>query len=69
VTTVPSYDDNLFLDGIAQALNGDPAGLVNAVGYPIAADTGLAAFLIGLEVRVLLLAALSISGDFTSLMP
>ena len=67
VTTVPSNDVDLFLAGIAQAVNGDPAGLVNAVGYPIAADTGLAAFLGGLEVRVLLSAAQSIAGDFTGL--
>ncbi len=39
--SVPAYDVNLFLDGIQQAIGGDPAGLINAIGYPIAADTAL----------------------------
>lgn len=43
VTTAPSYNINLFLDGIRQAVNGDPMGLVNAVGYPIAADVAMLA--------------------------
>ncbi|RUP05110.1 MAG: PPE family protein [Mycobacterium sp.] len=43
--SLPSYDVNLFLDGITQAVAGDPAGLINAVGYPLAADTGLLTFL------------------------
>lgn len=43
--SLPSYDVNLFLDGIRQAVDGDPAGLLNAVGYPVAADTGLLTFL------------------------
>ncbi len=41
LTTIPSYDVNLFLDGIQQAANGNPEGLVNALGDPIAADFGL----------------------------
>ncbi|KQH77915.1 hypothetical protein AO501_31460 [Mycobacterium gordonae] len=43
--SLPSYDLNLFLDGIRQAVEGDPAGIVNAIGYPVAADTGLLTFL------------------------
>ncbi len=39
--TVPSYDVNLFLGGIETALNGNAYGLVEAIGYPIAADMGL----------------------------
>ena len=36
--SIPAYDANLFLDGIQQALTGQPVqGLVNAVGRPIAA--------------------------------
>lgn len=54
VTEVPSYDLNLFLDGIEQAVNGDPIGLINAIGYPIAADVGLLALAGGLEGLVLL---------------
>jgi hypothetical protein len=38
LVSVPAYDVNLFLDGIQQALDGQPVmGLVNAVGRPIAA--------------------------------
>ncbi len=52
--TLPSYDVNLFLDGVLQAVNGAPVqGLVNAIGYPIAADTALV--LLGLSVEALLL--------------
>ena len=40
--TMPSYDVNLFLDGITQAVNGDPVGgLINAFGQPLAGDVGL----------------------------
>lgn len=53
-TSIPSYDLNLFLDGIEQAANGDPMGLVNAVGKPIAATTALAIAGAGLEGLVLL---------------
>jgi hypothetical protein len=42
VISLPSYDVNLFLNGITEAINGDPVGgLVNAFGDPIAADVGL----------------------------
>lgn len=54
LTEVPSYNLNLFLDGIEQAVNGDPVGLINAIGYPIAADVGLLALAGGLEGLVLL---------------
>jgi hypothetical protein len=40
--TLPSYDLNLALDGLKIALAGNPAGLVDAIGYPIAADPALA---------------------------
>ncbi len=42
-TTIPSYDVNLFLDGIQQVASGNLEGLVNAIGNPIAADFGLGA--------------------------
>jgi hypothetical protein len=39
---LPSYDFNLFLNGVTQMVNGQPLdGLINAIGYPIAADVGL----------------------------
>ncbi|OBI89389.1 PE-PPE domain-containing protein [Mycobacterium sp. 1245805.9] len=61
LVSLPSYDLNLFLDGVNQMVNGQPlAGLVNAIGYPIAADVGLLPLLGGLEVAVLGEAAYSI---------
>jgi hypothetical protein len=65
--SVPSYDVNLFLNGILQAVNGDPVGLIHAVGDPIAADIGLFTIAGGFEAIVLASAAESIVGDFTSL--
>jgi hypothetical protein len=51
LVTIPSYDVNLFLNGITQAINGDPVGgLINAFGDPIAANTGLFTLAGGLEV-------------------
>ncbi|OBA73216.1 hypothetical protein A5641_06160 [Mycobacterium sp. 1554424.7] len=50
VTTLPSYDLNLFLNGISQAINGDPVqGLVNAIGLPIAGDIGMGTVAGGVE--------------------
>ncbi|BBZ42619.1 PE family protein [Mycobacterium conspicuum] len=67
--SVPAYDVNLFLGGIAQALAGDPMGLVNAIGYPIAATTGLLIVAGGVEGLVVLGAVASIIKDFTDLIP
>ncbi|OBG39405.1 PE-PPE domain-containing protein [Mycobacterium sp. E3198] len=54
LVSLPSYDVNLFLNGVTQMVNGQPlAGLVNAFGYPVAADVGLLPLLGGLEVAVL----------------
>ena len=48
--SIPSYDVNLFLDGILQAVNGQPVlGLTNAVGQPIASDIALYLWLVSLE--------------------
>jgi hypothetical protein len=65
--SVPSYDVNLFLDGISQAVGGDPLGLINAVGDPIAADVALFTIAGGFEAIVLVSAAESIIGDFAGL--
>ena len=55
VTTLPSYDVNLFLDGINQAITGQPVqGIINAIGDPIAADVGIGSFAVGGEGLVLL---------------
>jgi hypothetical protein len=54
LTSVPSYELNLFLDGISEMVNGAPAqGLVNAIGMPIAAHMGLVTLLGGYELFVL----------------
>jgi PE-PPE domain-containing protein/PE family protein len=47
--SIPSYDVNLFLGGIGQALSGDPVGLLNAFGNPLAADIGLTTVAGGIE--------------------
>jgi len=52
--SIPSYDVNLFANGIIQAVNGQPlAGLINAIGDPIAADVGLVTFTGGFELVVI----------------
>jgi hypothetical protein len=69
LTSIPAYDLNLFLDGIAQAAGGDPIGLINAIGYPLAATAGLLTVAGGVEALVLLGTAASIIKDFTGLIP
>jgi len=54
VVTLPSYDVNLFLNGITEAINGNPVqGLTDAFGLPIAADVGLTTLAGGFELIVL----------------
>jgi hypothetical protein len=53
LVSLPSYDVNLFLGGIGQALSGDPVGLLNAFGDPIAADVGLGTVAAGIEFFVI----------------
>ncbi len=65
LTTVPSYNLNLFLDGIQQAVNGDPVGLFNAIGKPIAADVAVGTLAAGFEFIVLTDALGSVIGDLT----
>ena len=57
LTTLPLYDVNLFLDGIKQH------SLLNAVGLPVAADTGLLTLAASFEVIVILNQAAAIGGD------
>jgi hypothetical protein len=66
---IPAYDATFFLNGIAQAAGGDPVGLINAIGYPIAATTGLLTVLGGIEGLVLITAVGNIVNDFTGLIP
>jgi PE-PPE domain/PE family len=49
VIGIPTYDFNLFLDGIMQAANGQPVGLLHAVGQPVASDVALYLYLLSLE--------------------
>ena len=42
-------DFDLFLDGIMQAVNGQPVGLVHAFAQPIASDVALYLYLASLE--------------------
>jgi hypothetical protein len=58
VTSIPSYNVNLFLNGVEQVVNGDPiGGLVYAFGAPVAADVALGMLSGGFELEVLLDAA------------
>jgi PE-PPE domain/PE family len=55
VTTLPSYDVNLFLGGIQQIADGDlTGGLIYALGAPFAADTALGVLAGGFELEVIL---------------
>ena len=48
--TLPVYDSTLFLDGLTQAVSGDPNGAVNAFGLPVAASVGLGTYSALIEV-------------------
>jgi len=69
VISVPAYDVSLFIDGIAQAVGGDPVGLIHAIGDPIVADVGLITLMGGIEVLFLGTAAGDMVRDFTSPTP
>jgi hypothetical protein len=52
--SLPSYDVNLFLDGITEAINGNVIqGLTDAFGLPIAANVGLGILAAGFELIAL----------------
>jgi hypothetical protein len=67
VFSVPAYNLELFGNGLAQAATGDPLGLINAIGNPIAADVALFSIAGGFEALVLISAVQSILGDLSSL--
>ncbi|MBW0019049.1 MAG: PE-PPE domain-containing protein [Mycobacterium sp.] len=69
LTVIPAYDVNLFLGGIAQAAGGDPMGLVNAIGLPIAADTALVTLAGGFDALVYVSAVAQIAEAFAALVP
>ncbi|BDB39931.1 MULTISPECIES: PE-PPE domain-containing protein [Mycobacterium] len=68
VTTLPSYDFNLFLDGIQQAVHGDPMGVVNAIGNPIAANVALLTLAGGFQTIVTIDTIESVIGDLTGIL-
>ncbi|KQH80806.1 hypothetical protein AO501_20245 [Mycobacterium gordonae] len=67
VTSGLSYNVNLYLEGIQQAINGDPMGFVNAIGYPLAADVALIAGVGLLQTLVLVVAGQTIANDISTL--
>ena len=69
VATLPLYDFDLAVDGLIEALSGDPAGLVDAVGLPIAADTALLTLLGAYEITAVATQAGSIVADLAGLIP
>ncbi|MCW2662868.1 MAG: hypothetical protein JWP83_4020 [Mycobacterium sp.] len=62
-TELPFYDSELFLSQLAQG------NLINAIGYPIAADMGLGTVAGGVEALTLLSAVTSNVKDIQSLIP
>ncbi len=70
LTSVPSYDVNVFLGGVQQILGGDiTGGLEYALGGPLAVDTGMLVLVGGFEFRVFEHAATQIYYDITGKMP
>ena len=61
LTSLPAYDLSLFTDNLS---NGD---LLDALGLPIAADTGMGTLFAGFAVAVIDNAATQISADFSGL--
>ncbi|MFV0495147.1 PE-PPE domain-containing protein [Mycobacterium sp.] len=65
-TTLPSYSLNLFLDGIQDFAGGDPNGLINAVGDPLAVTAAMLTMGGGLEALAVLDAVTAIPGNFSA---
>ncbi|MGO9034703.1 PE-PPE domain-containing protein [Mycobacterium sp.] len=61
VTSLPAYDVSLFTDNLS---NGD---ILDALGLPLAADTGIGTLAAGFEVSILSDAASQIAADFSGL--
>ena len=61
LTSLPAYDLSLFTDNLS---NGD---LLDAIGLPIAADTGMGTLFAGFAVAVVDHAVSQISADFSGL--
>jgi hypothetical protein len=63
VTTLPLYNSELFLSQLAQG------NLINAIGYPIAADVGLATIAGMVELLTIAKAVSGNISDIQSLIP
>jgi len=61
VTSLPAYDVSLFTDNLS---NGD---ILDALGLPIAANTGMDTLFAGFAFAVIAHAATQISADFSGL--
>ena len=69
LTTLPNYDLTLFLNGIQEAAGGNASGLVDAVGYPIAADEALIPLAGLIDFAAIANAAQTVAADLASLIP
>ncbi|MGH3971390.1 MAG: PE-PPE domain-containing protein [Mycobacterium sp.] len=69
LTTLPTYDLTLFLNGIQEAAGGNLTGLLDAVGYPIAADEALIPLAGLIDFAAVANAAQTVASDLGSLIP
>jgi hypothetical protein len=69
LTTLPTYDLTLFLNGIQEAAGGNASGLVDAIGYPIAADEALIPLAGLIDFAAIANAAQTVAGDLAGLIP
>jgi hypothetical protein len=69
LTTLPTYDLTLFLNGIQEAAGGNASGLLDAVGYPIAADEALVPLAGLIDFAAIANAAQTVAADLASLIP
>jgi PE-PPE domain len=67
--TLPTYDLTLFLNGIQEAADGNASGLIDAIGYPIAADEALIPLAGLIDFAAIANAAQTVAGDLASLIP
>jgi hypothetical protein len=69
LTTLPTYDLTLFLDGIQEAADGNLSGLVDAIGNPIAADEALIPLAGLIDFAAIVNAAQTVASDLATLVP
>ena len=69
LTTLPTYDLTLFLNGIQEAADGNLSGLVDAIGNPIAADEALIPLAGLIDFAAIVNAAQTVASDLATLVP